>query len=137
MTAYVVDSSVLHRIGRSEKVADRIAQLRRSGQLWACPIVTMELGYSARNHSEWQRIVSAQQGVNTAPVNEQVMARALEVQGLLATRGQHRVSLPDLMIAAAAEAAGVGVLHYDTDYDIIAAVTGQPTEWVTTRGTLS
>lgn len=136
MTAYMVDSSVLHRIGRNEEVADRIAQLRRSGQLWACPVVTMELGYSARNHAEWQRIVSAQRAVNTAPVNEQVTARALEVQGLLAKRGHHRVSLPDLMIAASAEAAGVGLLHYDADYDVISSVTGQKTEWIALRGTL-
>jgi hypothetical protein len=26
------------------------------------------------------------------------------------------------------------VLHYDGDYDMIAKVTGQPTEWVVPRG---
>ena len=44
--------------------------------------------------------------------------------------------LPDLIIAAAAELNGATVLHYDTDYDRIAEITGQPTEWVATKGSL-
>jgi predicted nucleic acid-binding protein len=42
----------------------------------------------------------------------------------------------DLVIAAAAEAAGLSVLHYDNDYDRIAAMTNQPTEWIAPAGTL-
>jgi predicted nucleic acid-binding protein len=48
---------------------------------------------------------------------------------LLADRGQHRApSIPDLLIAAAAELAGLTVLHVDKDFEIIAAITGQPLE---------
>jgi len=55
----------------------------------------------------------------------------------LAKTGQHRaVSLPDLLIAAAAERADLVVLHYDADYDFIASVTGQPVEWVAPKGSL-
>ena len=63
--------------------------------------------------------------------------RALQVQALLAEQGalHHRsVKIPDLLVAASAEAAGDVVLHYDEDFDRIAAVTGQPTEWVVPRG---
>jgi predicted nucleic acid-binding protein len=53
----------------------------------------------------------------------------------LATRSQHRkFPLPDLTIAATAEQHGATVLHYDADFDRIAAVTGQPAEWVADRG---
>lgn len=45
------------------------------------------------------------------------------------------LSVADLVIAATAERHGVTVLHYDGDYDMIAAVTGQPTEWVVPPGT--
>ena len=62
--------------------------------------------------------------------------RAIDVQGLLALRGQHRVPLPDLIIAATAERAGMVVLHYDADFDRIAAVTEQPMEWVVARGSV-
>lgn len=52
--------------------------------------------------------------------------RAVEVQGLLADRGQHRApAVPDLLIAATAELAGLAVLHLDKDYELIASVTGQ------------
>ena len=55
--------------------------------------------------------------------------RAVEVLTLLADRGQHRApSIPDLMIAATGELAGLTVLHLDKDFDLIAEITGQPVE---------
>jgi predicted nucleic acid-binding protein len=63
--------------------------------------------------------------------------RAIEVMGLLARKSQHRgLTVPDLLIAAVAERAGLIVLHYDSDFDRIASVTGQETEWVVPRGSL-
>lgn len=58
--------------------------------------------------------------------------RAVEVRLLLADRGQHRApSIPDLVVAAAAELASLVVLHHDEDFDLIAQVTGQAVEWLT------
>ena len=55
--------------------------------------------------------------------------RAVEILTLLADRGQHRApSIPDLIIAATAELAGLTVLHLDKDFDVIAQITGQPVE---------
>lgn len=60
--------------------------------------------------------------------------RACEVLALLADRGQHRApSLPDLIVAAAAELAGLTVLHLDQDFDVIAKITGQPVERLNTE----
>ncbi|GIJ78371.1 hypothetical protein SAMN05443287_10137 [Micromonospora phaseoli] len=65
------------------------------------------------------------------------MDRALAVHRMLAADSQHRnLRLPDLVIAATAEAHGATVLNYDSDYDRIAAITGQPTEWVVPKGSL-
>lgn len=59
--------------------------------------------------------------------------RAVEVQAVLADRGQHRSpSVPDLLVAAAAELAGLTVLHVDKDFELIAEVTGQPLERLNT-----
>jgi len=59
--------------------------------------------------------------------------RSMEVLTLLADRGQHRApSVPDLIIAAAAELAGLTVLHVDKDFEIIAEITGQPVERLNT-----
>jgi hypothetical protein len=73
------------------------------------------------------------------PIENEQWHRALWVYEQLSTQGgasQRSVKHPDLLIAAAAEAADVGVLHYDEDYDRIAAVTGQPTRWLAPKGTL-
>lgn len=136
MTAYLVDTSVLARVPRHPVVADRVADLRRSGSLWTCDLVSLELGYSARTAAAWTVLQQEQARLPQAPLGEVVGARARAVQGELAQRGHHRVAVPDLLIAAAAEAVDVAVLHYDRDYDRIAAVTGQPVEWVVPAGTI-
>jgi hypothetical protein len=68
--------------------------------------------------------------------HERHVVRALEVQRMLAERSQRGRTLPDLIAAAAAEAEGLTVLHYDADFDRIAVVTGQPVEWVVPRGSV-
>ena len=69
-------------------------------------------------------------------MTEATLDRALEVQGRLAERSQHRgVSLPDLIVAACAESAGLTVMHYDADYERVAEVTWpEPVRWVVPRG---
>ena len=63
---------------------------------------------------------------HTTPAIE---ARAVEIQMLLADLGQHRApSIPDLLIAATADLAKLTVLHVDKDFDLVAAITGQPIE---------
>jgi predicted nucleic acid-binding protein len=60
--------------------------------------------------------------------------RSVEVLTLLADRGRHRApSVPDLIIAATAELAGLTVLHLGKDFDVIAEITGQPVERLTGR----
>jgi predicted nucleic acid-binding protein len=66
-------------------------------------------------------------------------ASALHVYRALANAGgshQRAVKHADLLIAAAARAAGLEVLHYDEDFDRIAGVTGQRCRWLAPRGTL-
>ncbi|MGC1208689.1 MAG: VapC toxin family PIN domain ribonuclease, partial [Ornithinimicrobium sp.] len=55
--------------------------------------------------------------------------RAVEVQRFLAERGYHRApSIPNLLIAAAAELNQQALLHLDRDFDLIADITGQRVE---------
>jgi predicted nucleic acid-binding protein len=62
--------------------------------------------------------------------------RAKQVQRLLASKHQRGRKLPDLLVAAAAEANGLAVLHYDADFDLIAGVTGQSCEWIVPAGSV-
>ena len=71
-------------------------------------------------------------------IDQSVLDRAVAVQDALAERSQQRgAKIADLLIAAAAEAAGLVVLHYDHDFDLIAEITGQPTDWILPAGTVS
>jgi len=103
--------------------------------LASCHVVALEVLYSARNLRDYEMLQRDIAAIRWIPVSEPVMDRTMEVQYLLAKRGQHRIPLPDLMIAAAAEAVDAVLLHYDSDFDRIAAVTGQATKWIVPRGT--
>jgi len=101
-----------------------------------CTVTDLEAGVSARSGADWKRNRRIRSTWPQASIDQSVMDRALAVQGTLADRGLHRaVKIGDLIIAAAAEHAGLTVLHYDRDFDRIAEITGQPAEWVARAGT--
>ena len=138
MAEYLADKSALTRRDTRPDVRAVIEPLLLAGRIATCSVVDLELLYSARDARAYQRLAAALEGMPRVPVTETVMERALEVQARLAKRSQHRgVALPDLIIAACAEEHGLAVLHYDGDYDLIATITGQPTQWVVARGTVS
>lgn len=132
---YLADTSALARAGRPE-VAARLRPLLAGGAVATCGIVDLEVGYSARDAATHAAVLAERGALPRAEVDEAVVRRALEVQGLLARRGSHRLPIADLLVAACAEHAGLTVLHYDADYARIAAVTGQPEEWVVPRGSV-
>lgn len=133
---YLIDKSALARI-RHPAVRVRLDPILEAREAATCAIVDLEVLYSTRNQAEHAR-VRARRALAYRPVEltAEIFERAISVQGLLAGRGRHRLPIPDLIIAAAAEAAGLTVLHYDADFDAIAAVTGQTMEWVAPRGSL-
>ncbi|MEX2250820.1 MAG: PIN domain-containing protein [Acidimicrobiia bacterium] len=132
---YLVDTSVLGR-AHQQDVGDRLEQLVRRGHMWTCRLIDLEVAYGARAR-DVSVIIEERFALPAVPMGQAVMDRALRVSGLLAQAGHHRGAKPvDLLIAATAEAAGLAVLHYDADYDRIAGVTNQPTEWIAPAGTL-
>ncbi|MFT4229692.1 MAG: PIN domain nuclease [Microbacterium sp.] len=130
MRGWLVDRSALIRIGSSPD-ADQWSGRAQRGLIRIATPTVLEEGYSARSEQEWNEIVHTTP-ISWLPVehlSERAELRALEVQGLLVRRGQHRApSVPDLLIAAAAETAGLTVLHVDKDFELIAEVTGQAVE---------
>ena len=76
-------------------------------------------------------------GMPRVAITEQIIDRAIDVQGEMVSRGTHRAPSPaDLILAACAEANGLAVLHYDHDFELIADVTGQLMEWVAPAGSI-
>ena len=133
----MADKSALARLS-ARSVDERLAPMIRRGEVATCSIVQLEYLFSARSARDYE--VTRQQfetGYPKVGIDQKVLDRSVEVQSQLANRGQHRgVAIPDLIIAATAEVAGLIVLHYDADFDLLAEVTGQPTEWVVPRGTI-
>lgn len=134
---YLLDTSAWARMAAAP-VAKRCLPLIRRGLVATCSIVDLEVLFSARSADDY-RATRADRALalELLPIEQAILDRAFDVQATLAERGEHRgASLPDLIIAATAERAGVTVLHYDADYDLIASVTRQPVDWVVPRGSL-
>jgi predicted nucleic acid-binding protein len=109
------------------------------GDIATCDMVRLELLHSARNASEFRTLREDLEALPDCPIGKIEWERALEVYERLAQEGglHHRaVRHPDLLIAAAAEAAGVALLHYDEDYERISAITAQEVHWIAPRGSL-
>lgn len=137
MATHLADKSALARL-HLDPVGSALAPLLLAGRVATCAIVDLEVGWSARLGMDWEAIIDERRGFARVAVTAEVCERALAVQGLLAGRGQHRaVPIPDLLVAATAEAAGLVVLHYDADFELVAAVTGQAVEWVVPRGSVA
>jgi predicted nucleic acid-binding protein len=135
---FLIDKSALARRQTQASVREALDPLLLEGEVATCGIVDLEVLYSATSPANYHSTAESLRGLPRAPLDERCMERALEVQAMLAERSQHRVaSLPDLLIAACAELAGLAVLHYDADFEQIAKLTGQPTRWIVPRGSVS
>ena len=132
---HLVDTSVLTRLRRRE-VVEVVEPLAAAGQLGRAINSDLEVGFSARNANEWDRLMEALGAFETVEIDARHFERARHVQRSLADRGHRGRKIPDLLIAAAAEARNISVLHYDSDFDLISDATGQLTEWVVRSGTI-
>jgi hypothetical protein len=132
---YLADKSAWEQARYDKRARQRLHDLREAGQLAVCIVSMAELLYSARNAEELNRLhldLSSLPYLHMTPAAEQHLA---DVMAALALHGQHRTPIPDLMLAAIAHAHSAVVLHYDYDYERIAAVTGQSHKWIIPRAT--
>lgn len=133
---YLGDTSALARLTHPV-VVPRLAPLLESGLVARCTPTDLEAGYSSPSPTEHRAMRQFRAAWPLVTMDQSVLDRAVEVQDALADRSQQRgATIADLLIAAAAEAAGLVVLHYDHDFDLIATVTGQPVEWIVPAGTI-
>ncbi|GAB2908419.1 PIN domain-containing protein [Streptomyces mayteni] len=133
---FLIDKSALAR-RRKPAVRPILDALSHRGLLAVCGAVEIEVLHSAKSKDDAVRIQGVMRhGFDWLPTPDEVWDRAAEVQSLLVGKGNWRaVSMGDLIVAATAERHGATVLHYDGDFDMIAAVTGQATQWVAEPGT--
>jgi predicted nucleic acid-binding protein len=136
-TIYLADTSAFVTRHRHPEVLRRFDTLLAESRLVACQMTALEYLNNAPDPKGYEVVWRNLHGQRWLDVTTAAMDRALDVHREMAKTSQHRnFHLPDLIIAATAELNGATVLHYDADYDRIAAVTGQPTEWVVPKGSL-
>jgi hypothetical protein len=132
-TSWLADKSALARIDRGPDTrlwADRIDR----GLVRVTTVTRLELGYSARSAADLEMILETIERMPVQYLTPAIEDRAVEIQRLLAGRGQHRApSIPDLLVAAAAELSDLVVLHVDKDFELIAEITGQLVERLRTE----
>lgn len=134
----LADTSVWVRKSKPE-IERWFSESVRGGAIAVCDMVALELLHAARNGTEFRQLEQALEALRWLSIEAADWTRARDVYRSLADQGggfQRSVKHPELVIAACAERAGVGVVHYDADYDVIASVTGQAVRWAAPRGSL-
>jgi hypothetical protein len=108
-----------------------------AGLVLACDLVILELTRLAPNERRAREVADRLAAFEAIPMSTELWGRARETQLALAASSDHRrVPSADLLLAAAAEEAGVALVHYDRDYERIAAASGLRQEWLVPDGTL-
>jgi predicted nucleic acid-binding protein len=107
-------------------------------QIATCLPLLLEVGYSARSASDLASMMANFEPLPHIPIAPEIEGRAREAQAELAKIGHHRMPPVDVILAACAEEAGAGVLHYDRDYDVLAEKSGLQFEsvWLAPPGSL-
>ena len=130
MTTWLIDKSALVRLAASPDAATWATRIQR-GLVRISTLTRLEIGFSARSANDLRQSTT-RPPLASMPVEYltvRIEDRAVAIQLALADLGQHRApSIPDLLIAATAESAGLTVLHLDKDFELIAEITGQPIE---------
>lgn len=134
----LADTSAWHRSAHPSVIEEWV-RLLDADEIATTPPVRLEVLFSARSKVDYAAVSDELDALHQIPCDAAVWTRAMLVQRSLSEQHalHHRsVKIPDLLIAAAAEMAGVTLWHYDEDYERVAAITGQPTRWIAPRGSL-
>lgn len=139
--ALLLDNSAWARTANPrvpQQRAEEIAGWLESRQLATCLPFLLEAGYSAQSARDHTALLDDLLALPLLHIDERVEERAIEAQAQLARAGHHRLAPPDLIIAATADVHGVGILHYDHDFDILRERTDLRFDsvWLAPRGTL-
>lgn len=137
----LLDNSAWSRIvagALDDDLRYKVAAWMDARELATCLPFLLEAGYSARSGTHRESMMDDLNRLPRIQIAPRIERRARAAQGELAKTGHHRLPPVDLILAACAEEAGAGVLHYDRDYDILAQRSGLQFEsvWLAPPGAL-
>ena len=132
---FLVDTSAITRLSDAG-VRERFEEMVLSRSVAVSRLAALELGFSARHATEWDDIQKSLHHMTILDSHDDDTRQALLIQRELSVRGLRGRKIVDLLVASTALRTGLTVMHYDQDFDHIASVTGQPTQWIAPRGSL-
>lgn len=137
----LLDNSAWARLGEPtvpDRRAEEIAVALEGGRIATCLPFLLEAGYSARSADTHDELVEELLALPLLSIDEEIERRAIDAQRKLARVGHHRLPPVDLILAAIADRHGLGVLHYDGDFDLLCSKTDLEFEsvWLVPRGKL-
>lgn len=137
----LLDNSAWARVGDAaldDDRVDEIAAALEAGRIGTCLPFLLEAGYSARGPRDHEELLAELLALPRFGIDEEVEQRALDAQRQLARAGHHRLPPVDLLMAAIADRHGLGILHYDHDYDVLSEKTDLdfPSVWLAPDGTI-
>ena len=135
----LADTSAWTNRGKHPTVRADFDALVEERRIATCPMVAMELLWTATDQADFAELRTQLQHLPAVPIAGPEWNRAIEVFAALGHAGplhHRRVRIPDLLIAAAAELAGMAVVHYDRDFEVIGSITGQPMRALAPIGSL-
>ena len=138
----LIDNSAWSRLGRSaglgKRRRDEVAAAVEAGEVFTCVPFLLEAGYSARSSDDYGLILDRLLALPRVEIDLEVERRALEAQRQLARLGHHRLPPVDLLMGSLADRHGLGILHYDADYDVLSRRTALQFDsvWLARRGSI-
>lgn len=137
----LLDNSAWARLGDArlpQQRVNEIAQMLEQGRVATCLPFLLEAGYSARNARDHRDLIDELLTLPEVRIDEAAERRAVDAQRQLARAGHHRMAPVDLILAALADLNDLGILHYDGDYDVLAARTDLRFDsvWLAARGSI-
>jgi predicted nucleic acid-binding protein len=139
--AVVLDTSAWGRLQHPGLEANRSEELAAAavdGRLIVSIPFLLEAGYTAHDGAEHGLMLARLLEFPRLHLDAEIEDRAIDAQSRLARVGHHRLPPSDVLIAALADRHGVGVLHYDHRFDLIAEKTGLAFDsvWLAEPGSL-
>jgi predicted nucleic acid-binding protein len=137
----LLDNSAWSRLDQPAVAQNRVEEIARwleQGRIATCLPFLLEAGYSARNARDHDELLGELMALPNVPIDDRAESRAIDAQRQLARAGHHRLPPVDLIIAAVADSHGLGILHYDSDYEIVSEKTDLRFDsvWLAPRGSI-
>jgi predicted nucleic acid-binding protein len=131
----LVDASALVHCAEPVVVA-RLVPLLVLDEVATCAAAVHELDTVASDAGRAALGAFRQVPLRWLPTEDADLTRASEIQAELTELGQPALPWSRLVVAAVASRHQATVLHSSSDFDLIAKVTGQSSEWMAAPGTM-